>query len=751
MQKTIQHVDFSVFGNIENACTRTFVAKVQETMTTHAVTLTCPGGLEALLVEECSVFGMRAMTAGRGAVTGDADLEACYRACLWSRFANHVLLRVAALGNVDADGIYGGLLAVEWEKWLQSGQHLLINVSGSTPSIANTQHAVFRAKDAIVDRMRERGLNRPVIDRERPDMVLQLHLDERGSAIYLNLNGASLHERGYRVSGVEAPAKENLAAAVAAWGGMMQKGEAESSPPMVLDPLCGSGTLLIEAAWMCAGIAPGLLRTRWGFQSWKNHDAACWERVRSDALVRREQGLTKPIPSFVGFDADPKAVRAAQANVVAAGLAGRVHVERRPLALLGSGKLLPSKGVLLTNPPYGERLSALDAAPYLYRCLGRKLRHAMPGWRAAVLGARVEHLDEFRIGQHVQHRCHNGPLPCFVRVFEVPGGGEMPWPAFRLRNDVEVAGEGEHLVNRLRKNWKQLKPWVERETIRAFRLYDADLPEFNVAVDVYGDRIHVQEYAAPSSVDPAKAAHRLNVALDAIAIVCGRKRHELSLKVRARQKGGQQYARQADQGELYEVDEYGARLLVNFTDYLDTGIFLDHRPVRRRLQELCRDKHFLNLFCYTGSATVHAALGGARSSVSVDLNPRYLAWAEANLSLNGYSTAQHQLVQSDVGEWLARGGEQFDVIFMDAPTFSNSKRTPNVLDIQRDQEVLVRNAMRHLSRDGLLLFSNNYRRFSLDASIERDFDVRDISASTIPQDFARNQKIHRCWEIRHRG
>lgn len=719
-------------------------------MSMRDVTLTCPGGLETLLAAECSAFGIHVASAGRGAVTGTGNLEACYRACLWSRFANHVLLRIATTGEGDADSLYRSLLAVEWENWLRPAQRLLIGVSGGTPTISNTQHAVFRAKDAIVDRMRNCGLERPLIERDRPDVVLQLHLDERGGAIYLNLNGSSLHERGYRVSGVEAPAKENLAAAVAAWGGMGQ-GDTGGQPAMVLDPLCGSGTLLIEAAWLHADIAPGLLRTHWGFEGWRGHDAACWQRVRDEAVSRREAGLGKSMPAFVGFDADATAVRAAQANVAAAGLARHIHIERRPLALLGSGKPFPPGGVLLTNPPYGERLSALDAAPFLYRCLGRKLRAAIPGWRSAVLGARVEHLDEFRVGQHTQHRCHNGPIACFVRVFEVPSGSEAPWPAFRLRTDIDVSGEGEHLVNRLRKNWKQLKPWVERESVRAFRLYDADLPEFNVAVDVYGDRIHVQEYAAPSSVDPVKSTHRLNVALDAIATVCGRKRHELSLKVRAKQKGSQQYTRQADRGELYEIEEYGARLLVNLTDYLDTGIFLDHRPVRHRLQTLCRDRHFLNLFCYTGSATVHAALAGARSSVSVDLNPRYLAWAEANLSLNGYSTAQHQLVQADVGDWLTSGGEQFDVIFMDAPTFSNSKRTPNVLDIQRDQDVLVRNAMRHLARDGLLLFSNNYRKFHLEDSLSGDFDVKDISASTIPPDFARNTKIHQCWEIRHRG
>lgn len=720
-------------------------------MSMLAVTVTCPGGLEGLVAPECESVGMLVTSRNRGAVVGTVDLEGCYRLCVGSRFANNVLLRIADLGVSDADGLYQRLREVDWGKWLRPEQRLLIAVSGSTPAISNTQHAIFRTKDAIVDHFREQGLGRPAIDRDRPDVQLQLHLGEHGSALYLNLNGASLHERGYRVAGVEAPAKENLAAAVAAWAGLAEPGSA-SSLDMVLDPMCGGGTLLIEAAWMMAGVAPGLLRERWGFETWIGHDATLWRRVRDEAARARTTGLAQALPALVGYDAEPAAVRAAQANIVAAGLAGRVHVERRPLALLGGGgRALPARGVLLANPPYGERLSAVDAAPFLYRALGRKVRAVVPGWRAAVLGAQVEHLDEFRVGGHQQHRCYNGPIPCFVRVFTVPASNEAPWPPFRLRTDNEITGEGEALANRLRKNWKQLKSWVEREQVRAFRLYDADLPEFNVAVDVYGDRIHVQEYAAPSSVDPAKAAHRLDVALDTIAAVCGRRRSELALKVRAKQKGSKQYTRQSDQGELYEVEEHGARLLVNLTDYLDTGIFLDHRPVRHRLQSLCRDRHFLNLFCYTGSATVHAALAGARSSVSVDLNPRYLAWAEANLALNGFSTSQHRLVQADVGAWLDKGGEQFEVIFMDAPTFSNSKRTPNVLDIQRDQGVLVRAAMRHLAREGVLIFSNNYRRFRLDEDLAAEFDVRDITHATIPPDFARNGKIHQCWEIRHRG
>jgi 23S rRNA (guanine2445-N2)-methyltransferase / 23S rRNA (guanine2069-N7)-methyltransferase len=718
-------------------------------MNMRAVTLTCPGGLEALVAAEMVQAGMQVELQARGAVTGLASLESLYRACLWTRHANHVLVRIAAWpGSGDSDDLYTQVAKVHWQDWLRPGQRFVIAASGKTAAITNSQHAIFRAKDAIVDHFVSRALIRPQVDRERPEVQFQLHLEENESAIYLNLNGAPLHERGYRVAGVAAPIKENLAAALAAWAGISG---AANAPSVVLDPMCGSGTLLIEAAWLLADVAPGLLREHWGFAAWRHHDAAVWHAVRADAIRRRDAGLKSRLPKLVGYDADPRAVRAAQANANAAGVASLLHIEKQPLASLQrSGRLALDNGVILTNPPYGERLSEVDVAPYLYRCLGRRLRAVTPGWRAVVLAAQVEHLDEFRVADYAQHRCHNGPLACFARVFTVPDQPEARWPAFRLREEGKPPAAGEHLANRLHKNWKQMQGWVEREGVRAFRLYDADLPEYNVAVDIYGDRVHVQEYAAPSSVDPDKAAQRLETALDTIAAVTGKSRKSLAIKVRAKQKGAQQYDRRDSSNDLFEIDEYGARILVNLTDYLDTGLFLDHRPLRHRLQSLCKDKHFLNLFCYTGSATIHAALGGARSTTSVDLNPRYLAWAEANLALNGFSTEQHHLERADVAAALAKGGDQFDVIFMDAPTFSNSKRTPNVLDIQRDHVSLVSGAMRHLAPGGLLLFSNNYRRFKLDESVSVEFDVKDITAQTIPTDFSRNPKIHQCWEIRHR-
>ena len=202
------------------------------------------------------------------------------------------------------------------------------------------------------------------------------------------------------------------------------------------------------------------------------------------------------------------------------------------------------------------------------------------------------------------------------------------------------------------------------------------------------------------------------------------------------------------------MGEGGLRFWVNFRDYLDTGLFLDHRLIRGMLRDWAKDGDFLNLFCYTGSATVYAAAGGARSSASVDLSNTYLDWAHANLALNGLAGPAHRLHRADCLEWLdaqAAEGPRYDLVFLDPPTFSNSKRMQGVLDVQRDHVGMIRRSMSLLRRPGRLVFSTNYTRFKLDAAALAEFQVEDISAATIPKDFARNARIHRCFVVRHAG
>ncbi len=312
-------------------------------------------------------------------------------------------------------------------------------------------------------------------------------------------------------------------------------------------------------------------------------------------------------------------------------------------------------------------------------------------------------------------------------------------------------------ANRLNKNLKHLSRWLKREHIHCYRLYDADMPEYAIAVDVYEGSdyakqrwVHVQEYEAPGSVDNEKAKQRLNDALTAIRHVLAVKDQQLFVKTRRRQKGRGQYEKLSTSKHFHQVIEGGIRFLVNFEDYLDTGLFLDHRITRNFVAKLAHGKRFLNLFSYTGSATVYAASGGASLTTTVDMSKTYLAWAKRNMALNGFEGKEHEFVQANCLEWLDKmaGKRRYDLIFLDPPSFSTSKRMDTTFDVQRDHVALIENTARLLSSDGILIFSNNLRRFRMDRESLSGFTIKDITKATLPKDFERNSKIHNCWEIR---
>jgi 23S rRNA (guanine2445-N2)-methyltransferase / 23S rRNA (guanine2069-N7)-methyltransferase len=308
------------------------------------------------------------------------------------------------------------------------------------------------------------------------------------------------------------------------------------------------------------------------------------------------------------------------------------------------------------------------------------------------------------------------------------------------------------VANRLRKNMRNLSRWLRNEDIHCYRLYDADIPEYAIAVDVYESErrlVHVQEYAPPKSVDPDKAQQRLEDALMAVMAVLELEDGQLFVKVRRQQKGSAQYEKLAASGEFHEVVEGGCRFFVNLRDYLDTGLFLDHRITRSMLSELASGKRFLNLFAYTGAGTVHAARGGASSTLTIDLSNTYLEWAKRNMALNGYIGSEHAFIQANCVDWLEKASpkQKFGLIFLDPPSFSTSKRMTSVFDVQRDHVTLIRNCMKILEPDGVLIFSNNLRRFRMDFDALSGFSIEDISRKTLPKDFERNPRIHNCWRI----
>ena len=710
-------------------------------------TATCATGLEELVKEEIATCGGTEITSKPGAVTWHGRLETGYRACLWSRFASRILYEIYRFDAADTDTLYEKCQEVRWDDHFTLKKSFAVHATLVNSPITHSQFASLRVKDAIADQFRHLFGKRPNVNPLEPDVRINLHMEGSTASLSIDLSGESLHRRGYRGATGEAPLKETLAAAIVRLSGWLDRKEEE---PILLDPMCGSGTLLIEAALMCSGSAPGLQRERFGFMGWNKHDPALWERLVTEALEKETAAEPDDWPQFIGYDADPRAVAAARKNVIAAGLRDRIIIRHRQLARLHSPG---QRGTLLTNPPYGERLTDKTSAQYLYTCLGRIFRREFPGWHFCFFTANPEFADIPALIWQNQHQLYNGPLKCRLLVGQEsrPGAdmGDISHYAWSL-SAPEKESPGEDFANRLVKNYQGLEPWLTAQGIECFRLYDADMPEYNVAVDCYGQWVHVQEYAPPSTIDPAKAEERLKLALQVIRQVLDVPHSRLFIKSRQKQKGKDQYQKKNPeaQGKLYEAREGGASFLLNFTDYLDTGLFLDHRPIRARLSELAQGKTFLNLFAYTGAASVYAAMGGATSTVTVDVSENYLARARANLSLNGFGGPLHQLIASDCLDWLKGNQERFGVIFVDPPTFSNARHRKETFDIQKDHSQLLRLSMQRLTRNGVLIFSTNFRKFELNPALAKEFAIEEISAETIPLDFARNKRIHRCWEFR---
>lgn len=714
----------------------------------------CPRGLENLLAAELESLGAERTRETVAGVYFHGPNAMGYRACLWSRLANRILRPVATVDAGDADQLYQQLKTIDWGSLFSVTQSFAIDFSGESSSIRNTQFGAQRSKDAIVDWFSDSYGRRPNVERRQPDIRLNIRLSKARVVVSIDYSGGSLHQRGYRQKAGAAPLKENLAAAIllrADWPGIAARGGA------LIDPMCGSGTLLLEGAMMVADIAPGLGRRQFGFERLRDHNDAQWKAILADARGRAERGKSSQLPEMRGYDADPRVIRRAQENIARAGLQQHVRVSCKPLAELRkpTHKPLPH-GLIISNPPYGERLGEKESLKFLYRELGEMMVREFPDWEAALFTSDLDLGRATGLRSHKRYTLFNGALETHLLLFHLQGNRLRDIaPGNGQARDAEAPrgelSEGARMfANRVRKNRRRLSSWLKREGIECYRLYDADMPEYAVAVDVYGDAAHVAEYQAPKGVDPDAADRRLAEVQAALPEALGVAPDAIAYKQRRRQRGASQYEKQASKGEYLSVREGQAKLLVNLWDYLDTGLFLDHRPLRRKIASEARNKDFLNLFCYTGSATVHAAMAGAKSTTSVDLSNTYLGWLRKNLAHNGLAETRHQLVRANCLDWLQQDRGMYDLILLDPPSFSNSKRMDDSFDVQRDHPELVRAAMARLRSDGVLYFSNNRRGFKLDPAIEQQFNCQEITRSTLDPDFQRNPKVHCCWRLTHR-
>jgi 23S rRNA (guanine2445-N2)-methyltransferase / 23S rRNA (guanine2069-N7)-methyltransferase len=708
---------------------------------------TAPVGAASVLAEELAQFGAEQIRERSHDVKFQGTLEVGYRTCLWSRTATRVLLSLGSIDATSAKSIYEAVKRMDWREHLAPGATLACDCSGGNESIRHTIYGSQLLKDAVCDSLRDATGERPNIQPERPDVLLHLHVESSATALVsLVFSGESLHRRGYRSEGGRAPLKENVAAAVLLRAGWPQIAEQGGT---LLDPMCGSGTFLTEGALMAADAAPAFDRPYFGFLKWRGHDAGLWERLRAEAVARRGARVARRC--ILGSDIDAEAVRMAIANGEQAGVAEWLHVEKRALSELSRPR--GEGGLVVANPPYGERIGAESGLPALYSELGSVLREHFQGWQAAILTGNPPLARNLGIYAKRTHRFFNGSIECRLLRFDLNEASAQR-PAEEVRADWSSRPGAQMFANRLRKNLQRLDPWAQREHIDCFRVYDADMPEYAFAIDLYGRvprHVYVQEYAPPKTVNQESARERRREALAVLPEVLAVPLAQVHSRVRKPQKGAEQYEKRDSAAERHAVEEGGLKFWVNFRDYLDTGLFLDHRIMRDMLRSWAKGADFLNLFCYTGSATVYAAAGGARSTTSVDLSNTYLDWAHENLLLNGFREGNHELYRADCLAWLEEQeprGPRFDLIFLDPPTFSNSKRMEGVLDVQRDHVGMIRRSLKLLRPAGRLVFSTNYTRFKLDSGELADLAIEDVSAATIPKDFERHARIHKCFVVR---
>ena len=720
---------------------------------------TCPKGIEGLLADELTALGA---APGKTTVAGvyfSADQATAYRVCLWSRLANRVILLLAREAMIEtAEQVRDVVARISWSQHLVPGKTLAVDFHGRSDHIRHTRFGAQTVKDGVVDALQLAGQERPNVDTKTPDLRIYAHLHRANLSLGIDLSGESLHRRGYRRDVGHAPLKENLAAALLVRAGWPER--AKAGEPLI-DPLCGAGTLLIEAALMAADQAPNLNRERFGFHGWAGHQEAVWSELKREAEARASIGRKRCKTELMGFDQSPAALTAAKSNAMRAGIPALITLHGQSLAQLTRPETLTAEqGLLITNPPYGERLGELPELVQLYAQLGEKAKALFPGWTLAMFTGNPDLGHRLGLRAHKQYALKNGALDAKLLLMEIGSVRPAPQqsgepseagvaPQASSTAKPAVSENAQMFANRLAKNQKRLKKWLKQSGETCYRIYDADMPEYALAVDRYGDRVHVQEYAAPSSINPVQAQKRLFGALEVLPEALGVDPSKIYVKRRERQTGAAQYQKREASGERFEVQEGSARLWVNLRDYLDTGLFLDHRPVRRMLGEMASGKRFLNLFCYTATATVQAALGGASDSVSVDMSNTYLEWARDNFALNKLDPRLHRVVRDDCFRWLETANAQFDLIFMDPPTFSNSKKMRDTLDVQRDHPRLVELAMARLAPGGTLVFSNNQRRFKLDEALSERYAVEEITTRTFDPDFQRRTNLHHVFLLRH--
>ena len=757
----------------------------------HQLLATCAFGLESLLRRELESLQLPAKVVEPGRVAFEGDHRAILKSNLWLRTADRILIKVGDFPAPNFDALFESTRDLDWTPYIAADGQFPVSgrcIRSQLTSVPACQRAI---KKAIAQ-----SLLRDFQHTELPENGASFRVDftllKDHATLTIDTTGVGLNRRGYHQAGSSPQIKETLAAA------LIMLSYWRSGRPLVT-PFCRGATIAIEAAMIGLNRAPGLGRS-FACEDWSTESLSLSRELRNEAESQSEDKLETRI---LAFDHDDRMLTKARANAKFAGVTEAIHFDRADLHQIRNQRRF---GCLVAVPPAEEHFSSIRERDDYYHQLPDLFRR-LPTWSHYVLAdfRKLESLlgrpaDRRRKlysgGAPMTYFQFHGPKP----VTNSPHNGEKDpedsasntsnaatangsnataevhrkghdlaetkdtdphhqtkhEPRYEHASGPAAFGElstksreqAELFASRIRKRAKHLRKWPTKRGITCYRIYERDIPEIPLVVDLYEDSIHITEYDRPHERDPAEHGNWLDLMAQTAADGLNVSKQNIYLKRRGRQKGKTQHDKVAETFLRKEVREGGLKFLVNLADYVDTGLFLDHRITRGMVRDQAKGKHFLNLFCYTGSFTVYAADGDAKSTVSVDLSRNYLDWAKSNLAINGLDGDQHQFIHQDTMQFIQDHPVKptYDLVVIDPPTFSNSKRTEKDWTVQGQAEQLLERVLPLVIPGGVIYFSTNFRRFKFQPENLDLSEAHEISRQTVPEDF-RNRRIHRCWRL----